>query len=152
MAHVPDKQLNAMLSALPKRERAIYSGILKANATHVVRCNRAGKSPEGSKHRKGAKVAEIFPDGTCRPIRDDDGLSWLRSDRVRTDGSRGFECWCGNDSRRLKEEEAVFDKRGNPPDQSKLASLLQKVGGTGTPVSDITTKEVVDGFTIEKVK
>lgn len=152
MANVPNKELNQMLSKLPPKERKLYSSIVQGKVTHAVYCNKGGESPQGFKHKKGDLIAHIYHDGTCRPTRGDNGVAWLRADRVRTDGSRGFECWCGNDSRRLKDEEDVFDKQGNDPDQQKLLGLLKKVGGKGVSIQEIANRTVIDGFAIEAVK
>lgn len=148
-------QINDMLAKMPPKDRRMYAGILQGKVTHNVYCNQGGKSQQAGldhlKHNKGALIASIYHDDTVRGIRDDNGAMWLKASRVRTDGSSGFECWCGNDSRRTKDEMGVFDDKGNHPEQSELVELFKKVGGKGAAVKDITEKQEVDGFTIEAV-
>lgn len=150
MVNLPSKEVGAMLSKLPPKEKRLYSGIIQGVVTHSIYCLRGGKSPEGNVQKKGSLIGHRYQDGSIRAVRDSKGLMWLRSHRNRTDGSIGIECWCGADSRRSKSEMGVFDEVGNEPERDPLLKLLQSENGKGKPVTEGESCEV-DGFSFEPI-
>lgn len=148
MPNLPTSELNRLLAKLPVKDRKQYASIIQGKVSHNVYCDKGSKDT----HKKGELIGRIYVDGTVRGEKDAEGQMFLKSSRTRTDGSLGFECWCGNDSRRSPEEMDVFDDGGNAPDQEELVALFKKVGGKGTSVKEITNKAKIDGFTIEAVE
>lgn len=151
MPNVPAKQVNEILAKLPPKEKRLYSGIIQGIVTHSIYCLKGGKSPEGNVQKKGSVIGHRYQDGSIRAVRDAKGLMWLRSHRMRTDGSIGIECWCGADSRRSKAEKGVFDEVGNEPERDSLIKLLKSEKGKGKPVNAGESCEV-DGFSFEAMK
>lgn len=99
----------------------------------------------------GRVIAYINNDGSVTPLKDENGVMWLRSSRRRTDGEYGFECWCGLDSRIAPNEQGILKSDGTQPTKEDLYHMAENLQKSPPKYATINHERDVDGFIIRKV-
>lgn len=99
----------------------------------------------------GRTIAHIMKDGSVVPLKDENGVMWLRSSRRRTDGEYGFECWCGLDSRIAPNEMGILKADGTQPSKEDLYHMAENLHKSPPKYATINHERDVDGFMIRKV-
>ena len=99
----------------------------------------------------GRVIAYINNDGSVTPLKDENGVMWLRSSRRRTDGEYGFECWCGLDSRIAPNEAGILKADGTQPTKEDLYRMAENLQKQPPKYATINHERDVDGFIIRKV-
>lgn len=139
--------------------RQQYANILNGQIVALVHCN--------SNYCEGRVIANIMADGTCQettPLSPTDDhvkklakagkrvpiyTSGLEGDRVRLDGSRGFRCYCGNNSILHAHEKGHI--AANAPSKRDVEAVFGKMARNPSDYPEVNGKMDVDGFTIERV-
>lgn len=148
MPHLPQNTLNDLLNSIPDpKQRKIISDIATGKVVKQIICTKGGKES----HPKNAVIGYIYSSGRIEGAQNSKGEMMLRSSRDRFDGNKGFECWCGNDTRIAEVEAEDIDKRGNPPTRNGLENILKKLNmkKEAYPVKD--GAQNIDGFIIQEV-
>lgn len=99
----------------------------------------------------GRVIAYINNDGSVTPLKDENGVMWLRSSRRRTDGEYGFECWCGQDSRIAPNEDGILKADGSQPTADDILQMAANLKQNPPKYDTIDGERDVDGFIIRKV-
>jgi hypothetical protein len=144
--------------------RQTYANILNGRIVAQVRCNSATCKGRVIAHISADEngelgvAHEVLPlEPTQAQIRkfEKEGhtpptyVSGLEGDRVRLDGSRGFRCYCGNNSILHKHE--VGHVRANSPTKRDLEQVFGKMHSQPIKYKEVNGKMDVDGFTIERI-
>lgn len=144
MAHVKDDILSDLLGKIPNpAERQQYADLITGKVQQEIRCL--------SKVCKGRVIGYVYTDGRVMPVADDEGQMFLRSSRNRLDGFKGFECWCGNDSRRSVQEMNDLPDNGNPPTPEGLERIFDNVKNKPSKYPPSEGRQVIDGFELKVV-
>lgn len=140
--------------------RQQYGNILNGQIVGLVHCD--------SKACSGRVIANLMSDGSCQetePLPPSKSMvkrleaggktvphfvSGLEGDRVRLDGSRGFRCYCGNNS--ILHEHEVGHIQANAPSKRDLEKVFGKMAANPTEYTEVDGKLSIDGFTIERVE
>ena len=169
---VSDEIVNQMLRNLPQDQQRIMSGILTDEITHEVICNsqdvfenvevettdKKGKTKTVTEKRlvqegvKGRVIAYITNQGQIIPTTTEDGITFLRSSRKRTDGEWGFESWCGTDSRIAPNEQGILHANGQQPSKDDLYAMAERLQQNPPKYVTINGEREVDGFIIREVR
>lgn len=99
----------------------------------------------------GRVIAHIMKNGSVVPLKDENGVMWLRASRRRTDGEFGFECWCGLDSRIAPNEMGILKADGTQPTKEDLYHMADNLQKSPPKYATINHERDVDGFVIRKV-
>lgn len=143
---INDQLVNQMLRNLPQDQQRVMAGILRNEITHEVNC-------DGAEHKKkNNPIAHLTTDGQVIPLKDNDGVMWLRATRRRTDGEVGFECWCGQDTRIAPNELGVLKADGTQPSKEDLYRMAANLEKNPPKYATINGERPVDGFTIKEVR
>jgi hypothetical protein len=142
--HVPSGAVEQMLGAIPDLKlRQMLANVVSGKAAKQVRCL--------SDICQGRVIAHIHTNGQVVPVRDEDGEMWLRASRSRFDKNLGFECNCGNDSRRAASEMEHLDLVGSAPTRDGLEAIWNKLQANPPRYREIDGRLEVDGFVLEAV-
>lgn len=139
--------------------RQQYGNILNGQIVGIVHCH--------SQFCKGRAIANVMADGSVQelpPVLPSQSMvkrltslgqpiphfvSGLEGDRVRLDNSRGFRCYCGNNSILHKHEQGHVT--ANAPTKRDLEQVFGKMQANPSEYNEINGKVYIDGFSIEKV-
>lgn len=157
--NIPNSSVRQILDNIPDtKQRDLIANILSGKIVKEVRClnDKPWYKNENGKRIKikpcnGRLIAHIYSDGKIR-MAASEGKAWLRAIRYRLDGSLGFECWCGNDSRLCEAEKGVTGIEQNTVTKEDIEEVwdnLQKKPAN-YPISK--GKQVIDGFEIREIK
>lgn len=140
--------------------RQQYANILNGQIIGFVHCD--------SKFCGGRVIGNMMADGTCQetpPVPPSKSqmkrfiamgkqiphfVSGLEGDRVRLDGSRGFRCYCGNNSILHKHEQGHVT--ATAPSKRDLEAVFGKMHRNPSEYPEVNGKITIDGFTLEKVQ
>lgn len=152
MPYIADEALETLLSTLPSDTKKILNNIISGKATHQVRCM--------SELCNGEVIAYLQADGldahqrskySVVPATQAVSEMKLLAFRKRLDGFIGFQCKCGNDSRRAPHEQDSIDKFGNPPTRQGLQDIYERIQKSPPNYPELSGRRLVDGFSIERV-
>jgi hypothetical protein len=148
------------------------SGILTDEITHEVICNsedqfedvevettnKKGKVKKTIEKRlvqegvKGRVIAYITKNDQIIPVTMENGVTFLRASRKRTDGEWGFESWCGTDSRIAPNEKGILQANGQQPSKDDIIAMAENLEKNPPKYVTINGEREVDGFIIREVR
>lgn len=147
---INNSQLEKLLQNIPDvKQRELLRNIATGKVVKQIRCM--------SKACSGRIVAHVLDNGrlvtvASPKVKGGENFMWLRSSRDRLDGNKGFECWCGNDSRLAPQEKGYIDTKGNAPTKADLSKIFEKVQNEPSDYIVINGAQNIDGFVIEGAK
>lgn len=135
--------IKGILNNLPAgKQRDIIANIISGRIVKQVKCQ--------SRICGGRIIAHIYNDGRVEAniVKD---VMWLFAHRQRLDGSLGFQCRCGNDSRLCEAEVGVSGIEHNNVTQKDLNEVWDRLQKKPASYKTEGRKTYVDNFIIEEI-
>ena len=140
---ITDDKLKTILNNIPDfNQKKMIGDLIVGRITKNVKCM--------SEKCNGRVVAQIYEDGKIRPSIDS-GIMWLYAYRHRLDGSLGFQCMCGNDSRLAEVEKGIKGIEENSISREDIETVYTRIETTKPSYKKTGKKLEVNNFIIEDI-
>ncbi len=144
MPHIPNSSLKQIVKSIKDPgDRQALLDIINDDVVKEIYCK--------SETCKNRLIGRVHRNGAIREVYNENDEAYLRSSRDRLDGYKGFECWCGNDSRIAAQEEEHIKSNGNPPSKAGLEQIFVNVKSHPSNYPVKNAKQIIDGFEIREV-